>query len=97
MAGLRHVASLLAFGTVDDLELDRLTFLERPETIALDGREVDEHVRPAFAFNETVTLGVVEPLDLTCDTHRTFPALRSRGVLGRMIPIPGTAIAATGT
>ena len=72
LAGLRDVARLLAFGAIDDLELDRLTFLERPEPIALDCREVDEHVRPAVTFNETVTLGVVEPLDLTCDTHRTF-------------------------
>ena len=91
LAGLRYVASLLALGAIDDLELDRLTFLERPEAIALDGREVDEYVRPAFAFNETVTLGVVEPLDLTCDTHRPFPALRSRGAWRRMNPSPATA------
>ena len=89
LAGLRYVTSLLALGAIDDLELDRLTFLERPEAIALDGREVHEYVRPAFAFNETVTLRVVEPLDLTCDTHRPFPALRSRGAWRRIRPIPG--------
>ncbi len=39
LAGLRYVAGLLAFGTVDDLEFDRLTFLERPEPSALDCAE----------------------------------------------------------
>src|SRR5919204_329828 len=54
--------------------VDRFRFFERPETIALDRREVNEHVAPAVALNEPVTLGVVEPLDLACDTHRTVPA-----------------------
>jgi hypothetical protein len=40
---------------------------------------VDEHVAATFAFDKSVTLGVVEPLDLACDTHRTFPALQWRG------------------
>jgi hypothetical protein len=80
LAGLRYVASLLAFGAIDDLEFDRLTFLERPEPIALDCREVDEHVRPAVTFNETVTLGVVEPLPYV---HRPFPPeLRCDDILG---------------
>ena len=44
LAGLGHVAGLLALGAVDDLELDRLAFLERPEAVALDRREVNEDV-----------------------------------------------------
>jgi hypothetical protein len=47
---------------------------------------VDEHVAAAVAFDETVTLGVVEPLDIACDTHRTFPALQWRGAWRRMRP-----------
>src|SRR5204863_2641385 len=74
LAGFGDVAGLRALGAVNDFELDCLSFFERPETIALDGREVNEDVAPAVALNETVTLGVVEPLDLACDTHRTVPA-----------------------
>src|SRR5262249_49069086 len=37
-----------------------------------------EDVGAAVALNEPVTLGVVEPLDLACDTHRTVPALHWR-------------------
>src|SRR3954449_6885604 len=70
LARFGDVAGLRAFRAVNDLELDRLAFFKRPEPVALDCREVNEHVAPAVAFNESVTLGVVEPLDLTCDTHR---------------------------
>ena len=44
LAGLGDVAGLRAFGAVDDFELDRLAFLERPEAVALDRREVNEDV-----------------------------------------------------
>ena len=75
LGGFRDVAGLRALGTIDDLELDRLSFLERPESGSLDRREVHEDVAAAVALNESVALGVVEPLDLACDTHRSFPAL----------------------
>src|SRR4029453_1202866 len=85
-AGLCDVAGLRALWAVNDLELDRLALLEGWDPVALDRREVDEHVTAAVTFDETVTLGVVEPLDLTCDTHRTFPALQWRGAWRRMTP-----------
>jgi hypothetical protein len=40
---------------------------------------VDEDVTAGFPFDEPVSLGVVEPLDLACNTH-SFPALQLRGV-----------------
>src|SRR5262249_27807297 len=76
LGGFGDVAGLGTLRTVDDLELDRLAFLESSETIALNCGEVDEHIAPTVALNEPVTLGVVEPLDLACDTHRTSPALQ---------------------
>src|SRR5215211_4084309 len=76
LARLGDVTGLRALRAVDDLEFNRLALLERPETVPLDRREVDEHIAAAVTFDETVTLGVVEPLDLACDTHRTFPALQ---------------------
>src|SRR5262245_36125519 len=78
LARLRDVAGLRSLRTVDDLEFDLLAFLERPEPRALDRGEVNEHVVPAFAFDESIALGVVKPLDLAGDAH-SLPALRKRG------------------
>src|SRR5512136_43916 len=81
MLDLGHVAGLRAFRAVNDLEFDRLAFLQRPEaTGALNRGVVDEDVTAAFALDEPVPLGVVEPLDLACDAHSCpalqFPRLR---------------------
>jgi hypothetical protein len=65
------VARLGALGAVDDLEFDRLPFFERPEAGALDCRVMHEDVATAFALDESITLGVVEPLDLACNAHRS--------------------------
>ncbi len=67
------VAGLRALGAVNDLELHRLALFERTEAVALNGRVVDEDVTASVAFDEPVTLGVVEPLDLACDAHRSLP------------------------
>ena len=37
----------------------------------MDGRVVHEDVTASVALDEPVTFGVVEPLDLTCDAHRS--------------------------
>jgi hypothetical protein len=39
---------------------------------------VNEYVTAALAFDEPVTLGVVEPLDLACDAHRSSSLLTER-------------------
>src|ERR1700687_578282 len=64
-------AGLRALGTVNDLELDCLAFLQRAEAVALNGRVVHEDVTASVALDEPVPLGVVEPLDLACDAHRS--------------------------
>src|SRR5829696_4635322 len=99
LARLGDVSGLRALRTIDDLEFDRLALLERPETVSLDRREVDEHIAAAVTFDETVTFGVVEPLDLACDTHRTCPALQLRRSRRRVtLPVPFTQKAnVTGT
>src|SRR4051812_10281162 len=73
--GFGDVPRLRTLGTIDDLELDRLTFLERPEAIATDRGIVHEHVAATIALNESVALRVVEPLDLACNTHRSSSLL----------------------
>ena len=70
-ASLGDVAGLRTLRAVDDFELDRLTLFECPETSALNRGEVHEHVVAPFAFDETITFSVVEPLDLARNTHRT--------------------------
>ena len=60
--------SLQALGALLDGELHLLTLFQVPETVTLDGREVDEHIRAAFALDEAVALAAVEPLDRTCNT-----------------------------
>ena len=72
---LGDVAGLRALGTVNDLELHRLTFLERTETVALNSRVVDEDIAASVALDEAIPLRVVEPLDLACDTHRSSSLL----------------------
>src|SRR5215204_6174460 len=75
LGGAGHVAGLRTLGTVDDFKLNRLSLFEGTETGALNRRVVYEHVAAAFALDETVALGVVEPLDLACNTHRSLPVL----------------------
>ena len=76
-----HVAGLRALRTVDDLELHCLAFLERTEAVALNGLVVHEDVTASVALDESVTLGVVEPLDLACDAHRSSSLLAGRSAL----------------
>src|SRR5262245_20512665 len=68
------VAGLRAFRTVNDLELHCLTFLERAEAVALNGRVVHEDIAASITLDEPIPLCVVEPLDLACNTHRSLPA-----------------------
>src|SRR5262245_11384626 len=60
--GPANARGLQALRPTGDLELDALTFGQSLETLALDGREVHEHVLAAFLRDETKTLGLVEPL-----------------------------------
>src|SRR5215510_2829333 len=75
---LGDVPCLRTLRAVDDLELDRLAFFERPEAVATDRGVMHEHVTASLAFDESVTLGVVEPLDLACDAHRSSSLLAVR-------------------
>src|SRR5215471_875901 len=66
------VACLQTLGALLDIELDALAFLQVLETLALNGREVDEDIIAAFASNESIALCSIEPLDCTVDTFRHF-------------------------
>jgi len=59
------VLSLPALLTFYYVELDLLAFLQAAEAAGLDGREVHEHVFAILPADESVTLGIVEPLNRT--------------------------------
>src|SRR5688572_32911636 len=67
--GSGNVSGLRALRAVDDLELNRLALFKGAEAVARDGGVVHEHVAPTLTFDEPIALGVVEPLDLACNTH----------------------------
>src|SRR5688572_10642831 len=73
--GLGDVPCLRTLWTVDDLEFDRLTLFQGPEAVATDRGVVHEHVAATLTLNESIPLGVVEPLDLACDAHRSSSLL----------------------
>ncbi len=58
-----HVFRLPAFGSLDDIELDRLAFLQAAEAVGLDSGEMHENIFPILAADESKSLGVVEPLN----------------------------------
>ena len=61
-----NVLGLPAFWAFDYVELNLLSFLQAAESIALNGREVNEHVFAVLAADETITFGVVKPLYCAC-------------------------------
>ena len=83
---LRDVTGLRSLGTVDDLEFNLLAFFERSKTGTLNRREVNENVVTPFAFNESVALRVVKPLDLADDAHSTCLPYEKRGGVHRGPP-----------
>src|SRR5512135_736560 len=57
-----NVLCLPALGSLDDVKLHGLAFLQAAETAALDGRVMDENVLAILPADETIPLSVVEPL-----------------------------------
>lgn len=57
-----NVLRLPALRALDDVELDLLAFLQRPEAVALNRGVVNEHVISRSAAQKAETLGVVKPL-----------------------------------
>ena len=61
-----YVDGLLAFGSRAYLELDRLTFVERLETVRCNSREVHENLLAVLRRNESVAFLAIEPFYFTC-------------------------------
>lgn len=68
-----HGIRLGAFLAVYDIKLDFIAFLKRLVPIELNCRVVNEYIRSVLASDESVTLGVVEPLNLSFVlSHRSY-------------------------
>jgi len=64
-----------AFLSFHYVEFDLIAFLERFVPVQLDCRVMNEYIRPVVASDESVALGVVEPLDLPFVlSHRFLPS-----------------------
>src|SRR5579863_8071996 len=75
-----HSIRLRSFLSLDDVELHIIALFERFVSIQLNRRVVNEYVWPVFTPDESVALGIVEPLDLTFVlSHRLPPSLHVRG------------------
>ena len=73
---------LSAFLTLDDIELNIIALFQRFVPVQLNRGVVDEYIRPVFTADESVALGVVEPLD--------FPFILSHRVCLSLLPLePG--------
>ena len=70
-----HVLGLPALRPLGYVELHRLPLLKASETPRLDGREMHKNVFATLTADETVALGVVEPLycSLVCHIDTRVP------------------------
>jgi len=74
---------LRTFLPLNDVELYVIALFQSLVTIQLDCRVVNENIWPVIASDESVALGVVEPLDLAFVlSHRVLPFLPLDGVGG---------------
>jgi hypothetical protein len=64
------VGRLRTLRALFDIELNLLSFLQVPETVALNGREMDKNVLSTFALDKAEALVTIEPLDRTSYAFR---------------------------
>lgn len=75
-----HRIRLRTFLAIYDVKLDFIAFFERLVPIQLNRRVMDEYIRPVITSDESVALGVIEPLHLTFVlSHRLLPSFWSYG------------------
>ena len=66
------ISRLRPLRAVDDLKFDLLSFFQRSKSVTTNCGVVYENVTTPFTFNKPETLGVIEPLDLTCNATHAF-------------------------
>ena len=69
---IADVSRLRTLRAVDDLKFDLLSFFQRSKSVTTNCGVVHKNVTTPFTFNKSITLSVIEPLDLTCNATHTF-------------------------
>jgi hypothetical protein len=75
LAQNRDVGCLRTFGTVGDLELYLIAFVENFVTFPVDGGEVNEDIISLFSGNEPEALLLIKPFDSTFGHYNSPPSL----------------------
>src|SRR5215467_13026337 len=76
LGGLGHIGGLGALLSLNNLELDRVAFLQALITFGSDRAVMYEHVGAILSAKKTVTLRIVKPLNRTFQTFHVLPLLR---------------------
>jgi hypothetical protein len=58
-----HIRGLRSFRPLDNLEFNRIPFIQGLVTLGYDRRVMDKHIRTSIAPDEAITFRIVEPLD----------------------------------
>ncbi len=69
MPDFHDILGLESFGPLDHLKLHHLIFLERLEPLPLDGAMMYENISAVILGDESITLGIIKPLDLPLHFH----------------------------
>jgi hypothetical protein len=72
-----HVCGLRSFRTLDDFELDQISFLQSAIPVANDCGVMNKYIRAIIAPDETVALRIIEPFDSS--SHRDCPPMLPLG------------------
>jgi len=63
LAGSRYIGGLGPFLSLDDLELNGVTFCEAFIPVGCDGTVVNKHIRSSIVAYKPKPFGIVKPLD----------------------------------
>ena len=72
LRGKTDVFRLRTLRTIADLTFDLLSFFQRSKSVTTNCGVVYEDVFAPFTFKKPITLGVIEPLNLTCNATHAF-------------------------
>jgi hypothetical protein len=70
---LYDILRLRAFAALDYFKFHRLVFFQGPKAFSLDGAVVHKDIGSVFLGNETIALGIAEPLYFTGYSHAKPP------------------------
>lgn len=67
-----YVRRLISLRSLDDIERNSLSFIQRLETITLNGAEMNKYVLAIIAGDKPITLCCVKPFDSSLRCQKFF-------------------------